>query len=143
MNTFEQLWVWRDPAIAKSLGWYLDVSTNRMPAKFRIARTIPVSTSLRHASEAALWDELDRLTPVFLARLRRIRDCGEALGPAAGTNLVNLCCELARRMLTHCNFCRWNCRVDRSTGTKLGACKLASDTRVSTYFGTPDVALIT
>ena len=97
MNTFEQLWVWRDPAIAKSLGWYLDVSTNRMPAKFRIARTIPVSTMLRHASEAALWDELDRLTPVFLARLRRIRDCGKALGPAAeGANLVNLCCELAR-----------------------------------------------
>ncbi len=134
MNSFEQLWVWRDPAIAKSLGWYLDVSTNRMPAKFRIARTIPVSTSLRHVSEAALWDELDRLTLLFLGRLRRIRDCGEALGPAAGTNLVDLCCELARRMLTHCNFCRWNCRVNRSTGTKLGACKLASDTRVSTYF---------
>ena len=39
------------------------------------------------------------MTPIFLTRLRRIRDCGEALDPAAGTNLVDLCCKLARRML--------------------------------------------
>ena len=37
-------------------------------------------------------------------------------------------------MLTHCNFCRWDCGVDRSRGTKFGTCKLAGDTRVSTYF---------
>ena len=37
-------------------------------------------------------------------------------------------------MLAHCNFCPWNCRVDRLAGTKFGACKLASSARVSTYF---------
>ncbi len=143
MNTFEQLWVWHDPAIAKSLGWYLDVATNRKPAKFRIARTIPAAISLQHASEDALWDELDRLTPVFLGRLRRVRDYGEALGPPpSGANLVDLCRELAQRMLTHCNFCRWNCRVDRSKGAKFGACKLGSDTRVSTFFHHPGEELV-
>jgi putative pyruvate formate lyase activating enzyme len=37
-------------------------------------------------------------------------------------------------MLAHCNFCRWNCRVDRSRSGRFGACKLAAGTRVSSYF---------
>jgi putative pyruvate formate lyase activating enzyme len=37
-------------------------------------------------------------------------------------------------MLRHCNFCRWNCRVDRGVGAKFGTCKLATDSRVSSYF---------
>ena len=37
-------------------------------------------------------------------------------------------------MLAHCNFCPWNCRVDRAAGTKFGACKLASTSRVSSHF---------
>ena len=39
-------------------------------------------------------------------------------------------------MLGHCNFCRWDCRVDRREATKLGACKLGSATRVSSHFFT-------
>ena len=130
---FDQLSAWKDPAVAKRLGWYLDVAENRKPAKFRIARTIPVALSLADAPEDALWDELDRLTPVFVERLARIRETGEAPGTPP-PHLLDLCRELAYRMLAHCNFCRWNCRVDRTRGTKFGTCKLASDTRVSTYF---------
>ncbi len=48
--------------------------------------------------------------------------------------MLELCRELAYRMLAHCNFCPWNCRVDRVAGTKFGACKLASGSRVSSYF---------
>ena len=132
---FDPLSAWKDPAVAKRLGWYLDVAENRKPAKFRIARTIPVALSLADAPEDALWDELDRLTPVFVERLARIRETGEAPGrPPPPPHLLDLCRELAYRMLAHCNFCRWNCRVDRTKGTKFGTCKLASDTRVSTYF---------
>ncbi len=143
MKSFDQLWVWDDPAIAESLGWYLDVAENRMPAKFRIARTIPVALSVEQATEEALWEELDRLTPAFLHRLEGIRDHGDPLGPATpGFNILDLCRELTRRMLTHCNFCRWDCQVDRSKGTKFGTCKLASDTRVSTYFHHPGEELV-
>ncbi len=79
---FDQLSAWKDPAVAKRLGWYLDVAENRKSAKFRIARTVPVALSLADAPEDALWDELDRLTPVFLARFARIRGTGEAPGEA-------------------------------------------------------------
>ena len=132
---FDQLSAWQDPAVAKRLGWYLDVAENRKSAKFRIARTVPVALSLADAPEDALWDELDRLTPVFVERWRRVRETGETLSvPPPGPHLLSLCRELAYRMLAHCNFCRWNCRVDRTKGTKFGTCKLGSDTRVSTYF---------
>jgi putative pyruvate formate lyase activating enzyme len=134
MSEFEQLWVWSDPAIAASLGWYREVAENRRPAKFRIARTIPVTLSLEAAAEAALWDELERLTPVFLERLAAIREGAPLAPPAPGASLLELCRELARRMLAHCNFCAWDCQVDRTADGKLGACKLAADTRVSTYF---------
>jgi hypothetical protein len=45
--------------------------------------------------------------------------------------------ELVKRMVRHCNFCRWNCRVDRSNPTKLGTCQLDTTSRVSTYFSPP------
>ena len=71
--TLDQLWVWDDRAVARALGWYRDVAENRMPAKFRIAATIPAGVALDDAPEEALWDALDRLTPILLERRRRIR----------------------------------------------------------------------
>ncbi len=143
MTDFDALPAWTDPALARSLSWYRDVSANRKPAKFRIAGTLPVALSPDEASEEELWAELERLTPVFLERLRRIRDADEALGPQpAGPTLLDLCRALAERMLTHCNFCRWNCRVDRSRETKFGTCKLGADTRVSAYFHHPGEELV-
>jgi putative pyruvate formate lyase activating enzyme len=143
MSELGRLWVWNDPAIKDRLSWYLAVAENRKPAKFRIARTVPVDISFADAGEDALWHQLDRLTPLFLERLLRIRDKGEPLGPPAPRpHLLDLCRELAQRMLAHCNFCRWNCRVDRSAPAKLGTCKLASESRVSTYFHHPGEELV-
>jgi putative pyruvate formate lyase activating enzyme len=143
MGEFSQLPVWRDGAVAHALAWYREVAENRMPAKFRIAATIPVALWLDDAPEEALWRELERLTPVFLDRWAGIREGRAALrGRADGSSLLDLCRALAYRMLAHCNFCRWDCRVDRTRGTKLGACKLAASTRASTYFHHPGEELI-
>jgi putative pyruvate formate lyase activating enzyme len=147
MDALDSLWIWQEDDLRGRLPWYRQVSTNRMPAKFRIAQHIPVKMCLEEASEAALWDALEEKTGPFLdlwAELRR----GVEL-PASGEqsptprfggseeprpNLVDLCRELTQRMLRHCHFCRWNCQVDRSEGAKLGTCKLADDSRVSSYF---------
>ena len=134
MSDLAHLKIWDDPAICDSLSWYLDVAENRRPAKFRIAATLATQTDPIAASEDALWAELERLTPIFLRRWQAIRAGAPLPATADGPSLLELCRELAYRMLTHCNFCPWNCRVDRMAGVKFGACKLASASRVSSHF---------
>lgn len=143
MRDWERLWVWRDPGLARSLGWYAAVAANRRPSKFRVAAAIPVALPLAEAPETALWQELERLTPVFLSRLSEVRDQSADPAPhAANNSLLDLCRELAWRMLAHCNFCRWDCGVDRREGSKLGACKLGAATRVSAHFHHPGEELV-
>lgn len=136
MSGVAHLGVWQEDDLRRKLLWYRQVSANRMPAKFRIAGHIPVEVSLAEDSEETLWEALDVTTPLFLDLWDRIRrgidDC--PAGPTPHPNLVDLCRELSNRMLGHCNFCRWNCRVDRRRGTKFGTCKLAEESRVSSYF---------
>ncbi|MFW6182816.1 MAG: radical SAM protein [Chloroflexota bacterium] len=136
MNRFDQLSVWQEPDLRGKLSWYRQVAVNQMPAKFRIARHMAIDVSPRAAPEEALWQELEDKTAFFLQRWDEIRR-GERRLPAdtpPQPNLLDLCAELGQRMLRHCNFCRWDCGVDRSEGRKLGTCKLAADTRVSSYF---------
>ena len=141
MDGLDGFGFWRHPDFGAEFGWYRDVAANRKPAKFLIARAIPVAHSL-DAPEPDIWRELGAKTSAFLELWRAIREDGAALPPAATPSLLDLCRELAYRMLAHCNFCRWDCRVDRATGAKLGACKLAADTRVSSYFHHPGEELI-
>ncbi|MBI4207886.1 MAG: radical SAM protein [Betaproteobacteria bacterium] len=135
MGDLSSLRIWREPDLEGRMPWYRAVADNHRPAKFRIARYVPVAVAL-DAPEEALWRELEAKTPVFLDLWRRIRK-READLPAARKptpNLVDLCRELAYRMLAHCNFCRYDCQVDRTQGAKFGTCKLAHESRVSTYF---------
>jgi putative pyruvate formate lyase activating enzyme len=144
MGAFENLSVWNEPDLLGQLSWYRQVAENRVPAKFRIARHIPVGISIADAHEEALWKELEEKTPAFLDLWDAIRRGKQALpaSPAPQPNLLDLCCDLAQRMLTHCNFCRFECEVDRSEGAHFGTCKLAAESRVSTYFHHPGEELI-
>jgi len=139
MTGLDGLTFWRHPDFRTGFERYRDVAANRRPAKFLLARAIEIDTAL-DAPEDALWRELKAKTPGFVALWCGIGD-GE-LPPPAQPSLLDLCRELAHRMLAHCNFCRCDCQVDRSAGTKLGACKLGSGTRVSSYFHHPGEELI-
>jgi putative pyruvate formate lyase activating enzyme len=134
MNGLAELGIWSDRAVRDALSWYLAVAENRRPAKFRIAATIATELDLSTSREDALWSELERLTEILLERRQAIRDGAPLPPPVGGPSLLDLCRALAWRMLAHCNFCPWNCRVDRVRGGKLGACKLTSGSRVSSHF---------
>src|SRR6516165_4616548 len=99
MSDLAKLRIWDDPAIRGALSWYLDVAENRRPAKFRIASTVATQLDPAASSEDALWAELDRLTPIFLARWEAIRAGVPLPRPAEGPSLLELCRELAYRML--------------------------------------------
>ncbi|MDX1663031.1 MAG: radical SAM protein, partial [Candidatus Promineifilaceae bacterium] len=144
MNAFDSHWIWQQAGLEGQLAWYRDVSANRMPAKFRIARQIPVELSLTEASEAALWELLAANTALFLEQWHGTRQGSYPLAPASSStpNLLDLCRELSQRMLRHCNFCRWDCGIDRREGVKYGTCKLAAESRVSSYFHHPGEELV-
>lgn len=93
-----------------------------MPAKFRIAVTLPAALDPDTAGEEELTRELDRLTPVFLRRRRRIRSGAEELGPpVAGARLLEVRRAFAERRLRRRTFCRRECRIDRSRPGRTGA----------------------
>ncbi|MER3601980.1 MAG: hypothetical protein C4339_04585 [Nitrososphaerota archaeon] len=144
LGGFEDLWIWK--RLGDRLPWYYAVATNRMPAKYLLCRRIPLSQGLdlKRAEEAELWQALEEGTRSFLDLWARVRRGELRLGdlPKARPSLLDLCVELTRRMLTHCNFCRWNCRVDRSGGAKHGTCQLESTSRVASYFHHPGEELV-
>jgi putative pyruvate formate lyase activating enzyme len=107
-----------------------------MPAKYLLSRRIQCRTKLLEASLDELWAEHDRATARFVevwGQVRR-REVRMSEFPLATPSLLDLTGELVSRMLSHCNFCRWNCRVDRISGKRHGTCQLESDSRVASYF---------
>jgi putative pyruvate formate lyase activating enzyme len=153
---FESLDVWKQLKDSSNnnsrsnnsvLPWYFAVSTNRMPAKYLISKSVSCNiTDLRLASdEEELWEEHRNLIKTFLETWKLVRsgdvDIISDLSWQKKTSLMDLNVELVKRMLTHCNFCRWNCQVDRSsvqtvgtTKNKHGTCQLESTSNVSSYF---------
>ncbi|MFQ5941395.1 MAG: radical SAM protein [Nitrososphaerales archaeon] len=135
VKRFQSLQIW--DTLKPELPWYFAVSTNNMPAKYLISKRITTDLDIKHATEDELWLEHDQLIQIFLQMWRSIKTAQVKLADlpkANNTSLMDINVELVKRMLTHCNFCRWNCKVDRAKATKYGACKLESTSRVSTYF---------
>jgi putative pyruvate formate lyase activating enzyme len=145
---FGSLNIWKELKDSRNslLPWYFAVSMNRMPAKYLISKSISCNiTDLRLASEEELWEEHRNLIETFLETWKAVRsgevDITSDLPWQKKTSLMDLNVELVKRMLTHCNFCRWNCQIDRSsvqivgeTKKKHGTCQLESTSKVSSYF---------
>lgn len=139
---FESLHIWSN--MKPHLPWYYDVATNRKPAKYLISRRVGTSMEIEKASEDDLWNEHNNLMKTFLERWEGVKDGKLRLEniEKAKTSLLDVNVALVKHMLAHCNFCRWNCRVDRSRGIKYGTCKLESTSRVSSYFHHPGEELV-
>ena len=133
-SQFESLKIWE--SFKDRLPWYFAVSTNHVPAKYLIAKCIPCNLDLSSASEEELWNENTLLTQAFLDMWEKVRmtEISSLPPKVERASLMDLSVELAKRMLAHCNFCRWNCKVDRSKGTRHGTCQLESTSRIGSYF---------
>ncbi len=109
--------------------------TNRFPAKFLICKKIPCELDLG-VDDDELWKEHDRLARNSERLSLDIKNGKTRFDgiPETQNSFLDLKIELINRILSHCNFCEWNCRVDRKLGIKLGACRLDSTSRVSTWF---------
>jgi uncharacterized Fe-S radical SAM superfamily protein PflX len=133
---FQSLDVWRVPEVRGRLDWYFRVAVNEMPAKYLVCRRVEAPPDFREMGEDELWRLHDKLSEGFHKLLEQVKKGSLELAelPAFRDSFLSVKVELVKRMVRHCNFCRWNCRVDRSNPTKLGTCQLDTTSRVSTYF---------
>jgi uncharacterized Fe-S radical SAM superfamily protein PflX len=133
---FQSLDVWRVPEVRGRLDWYFRVAVNEMPAKYLVCRRVEAPPDFREMGEDELWRLHDKLSESFHKLLEQVKKGSLELAelPAFRDSFLSVKVELVKRMVRHCNFCRWNCRVDRSNPTKLGTCQLDTTSRVSTYF---------
>ena len=147
-SKFKSLDVWNQlKKRGDDLSWYFAVSTNCMPAKYLISKSIFCNIpDLAATTEERLWEEHENLTEIFLETWKEVRSEKHDVirnSDSEKTSLMDLNIELTKRMLKHCNFCRWNCQIDRSIQSggvgsedakKHGTCQLESTSKVSSYF---------
>lgn len=136
MLRVDGLMVWRNPAVRDRLSWYHAVMTNSKPAKFLICKKIPNSVNLGEASEKELWQEHTSLSGEFKTLLAKVSSeklrIEEIESPKQ--NFLDLKGELLHRILRHCTYCEWACKVDRVEGHKKGACRMDAVSRVASWF---------
>ncbi|GBD40994.1 7-carboxy-7-deazaguanine synthase [bacterium HR39] len=133
---FDRLWIWQEPRIARALAWYRAVATDRLPAKFVIAASVPVDLDPAGADAEALRAALLAGTAA-LERLRAELRSGrrDDLPPPARPSLLDVAAALAERLASPCLLCRWHCGVERARpDAKPGACRLRWPARVSVAF---------
>jgi len=122
-----------------ALRWYYSVLLEGYPAKFVIARSIPVEADISRASLEELWDLHRALAREFESRWREVREEGTRYSEfvqrygSASPSFVTLKAEIARRIIRRCCFCERRCGVDRASGA-IGACRVDGRTYVHSWF---------
>ena len=126
---------WGDPVVRDRLSWYHQVMRNQRPAKFLVSKSVPTDIVPAEASEELLWEEHAKLAEEFRASLREVVEGHEIdRGRLPARSFLDVKAELLRRMLRHCTFCEWRCKVDRVEGARKGACRMDATTRVAAWF---------
>jgi len=126
--------VLRNESIRSSLKRYFAVMENKLPARFQVAKRVPVGADLDLGTEK-LW----RVHEQALKRFRKLLadiDSGrtkieELEKPEP--SLLDLKVELSRRILESCHFCERKCGVNRKAGER-GACGVGERSRVASEF---------
>ena len=127
--------VWKDTEVRERLSWYRQVMIGRLPAKFMLCRKIPTQVENSDASQEELWNEHASLSQQLCDLVKNVESGSESGWSLKDhhPNLLDLKGALVNRMLEHCNFCEWDCKVNRAEG-KIGFCRLDRTTSVGSFF---------
>lgn len=126
--------------LRKVLSWYYSVFIDDYPAKFHIAKAVPLPNDVKLTDDLeTLWYIHTELVKQFSGLWNEIRRNGirftefkKQYGEVE-RSLLDLDIEIASRLLKRCSFCEWRCGVDR-TSTGKGVCKLNSVSYVHSWF---------
>lgn len=130
----DALRVLRDPKARAALGRYFDIMENKKPAKFTIAKRIPVRFDSNTPLEK-LWSIHEEATKKLYSLEKRIDEGEISLEELdlPEQSYMDLKAEITKRLMEKCCFCERRCGVNRFKGEK-GYCKAGTEMLVSTYF---------
>jgi len=126
--------VLKDENARASLSRYFDVMQGKKPAKFLIAKKLPVDFS-QEDSLSELWRIHEESTAHFLHLQQELDSERKTLG-SLGTpeaSFHDLKIEIASRILSGCHFCTRRCGANRGEG-ELGYCRCGTQALVSSVF---------
>ncbi|MEM2528446.1 MAG: radical SAM protein [Ignisphaera sp.] len=126
--------------LRRVLKWYYSVFVDDYPAKFHIAKAVPLPKDAKLVDDIeTLWGIHNELTKYFTSLWNEVKKSGikfdefKKMYGTADTSLLDLDIEIAMRILRMCRFCEWRCGVDR-TYTNRGVCKLSTTSYVHSWF---------
>lgn len=126
--------------LRKVLNWYYSVFIDDHPAKFHIAKAVPLPNDIKLAEDLeTLWSIHTKLTTYFNELWNEVKKSGVKFSEfkkqygEAKTSLLDLDIEIAFRLLKRCRLCEWKCNVDR-TSSSGGVCKLGISSYVHSWF---------
>ncbi|ADV65365.1 radical SAM protein [Desulfurococcus mucosus] len=132
----DALTVWSDPVVAERLSWYHSVMRDEKPARFMVARRIPVdSDPYAEESLEELWRMHDRASREHESLLRDVSERGLdawRLGEPRYSYL-DVKIAIAYRLIDGCILCERRCGARRTQG-KPGVCLVDKECIVHSYF---------
>lgn len=119
----DAIWALEDPLVKKSLGRYVKVVKNELPAKFQIAKRVEVK-SFENISEKEAWKLHSKAMKRFYELEKEVNEGKIKLKElkAVKNSLLDLKVFIAKEILKSCEFCERKCGVNRLKGEK-GFCK--------------------
>ena len=128
--------VWHHEIIRERLSWYYSVMRDEKPAKFIIAKHIPIETDpYRLDSMEDLWGLHRSAEKEFQKTYRRIRDGELSLDELEKPrhSFLDVKIAIAWRLMESCILCERKCHVKR-LGGEMGTCLMDKDCIVHSYF---------
>ena len=124
----------QDPKVKSSLGRYVRVVNDELPAKFQICKRVGLKTDL-NAKTDELWKKHEEGMAKFAKILNEIDEGKTQLEnlDIPEVSLLDVKIELANRILESCHLCEHRCRVNRLKGEK-GFCGVGKKPKVASEF---------
>lgn len=126
--------------LRRVLKWYYSVFVDNYPAKFHIAKAVPLPKDAKLVDDIeTLWSVHNELTKYFISLWNEVKksdikfDEFKKMYGTANTSLLDLDIEIAMRILRMCRFCEWKCGVDRMYANR-GVCRLSTTSYVHSWF---------
>ncbi|MCE4617624.1 MAG: radical SAM protein [Desulfurococcales archaeon] len=137
----DALTVWRNPDVRRRLGWYRLVMSDKAPARFLLARLVPVEYDPRDTLERLLEIHNKNIGKITKLANETIEDRAtakrlmrEALNVAPGEeNLLDLKARIAYILAARGMLCERKCGIDRRTG-RIPPCRTGWHPVVHSWF---------